>query len=78
MSTRSDRNGYICLQDTVSAVFARPGAMTVFVRYRMACPGCVMAPFMTLAEAAASYRLDPDRLVADLNAAVQEAEGQSG
>ena len=86
MSTRSDRDpedqhdaaGHICLQDMVSAVFARPGVMTVFVRYRMACPGCAMAPFMTLAEAAASYGLDPDRLLADLNAAMQSAEAQSG
>lgn len=82
MSTRNDTEpegrhdpaGHIRLQDTVSTVFARPGAMTVFLRYRMACPGCVMAPFMTLAEAAAAYRLDPDGLVADLNAAMLETE----
>lgn len=43
------------------------------MRRRMACPGCAMAPFMTLAEAAATYRLDPQRLLAEIEAAFQES-----
>jgi hybrid cluster-associated redox disulfide protein len=46
--------------------------MQVFVRRRMACPGCAMAPFMTLAEAAASYGLDPQQLVSELEAAMDK------
>jgi hybrid cluster-associated redox disulfide protein len=48
--------------------------MQVFVRRRMACPGCAMAPFMTLAEAAASYGIDPQQLVSELETAVEEPE----
>ncbi|MET4702260.1 hybrid cluster-associated redox disulfide protein [Constrictibacter sp. MBR-5] len=43
-----------------------PYTVRVFNRRRMACPGCVMAPFMTVAEAATSYSLSPAELVADL------------
>lgn len=49
---------------------AHPAAVAVMIRRGMHCPGCVMAPFMTLAEAAANYRLDPETLVAELRAAV--------
>lgn len=54
----------------VAAVLSnRPGALAVFLRRGMHCPGCRMAPFMTLAEAAASYGLVADDLVAELRAA---------
>lgn len=56
---------------TVDAVMARwPATVAVFNRCRMACPGCVMAPFMTVAEAARAYGLDADGLGADLTAAI--------
>lgn len=51
---------------------AHPAAVAVMLRRRMHCPGCAMAPFMTLAEAAANYGLDPQTLVAELRAAVAE------
>jgi hybrid cluster-associated redox disulfide protein len=47
-----------------------PETLTVFLRNRMHCPGCVMARFMTVGEAAANYRLDGAELVADLRAAL--------
>jgi hybrid cluster-associated redox disulfide protein len=47
-----------------------PETLSVFLRNRMHCPGCVMARFMTVAEAAANYRLDAGELVADLRAAL--------
>ena len=47
----------------------RPATVAVFLRRGMHCPGCRMAPFMTLAEAAASYDLVADDLVAELRAA---------
>lgn len=65
-------------QSVVGAVLdERPETMAIFLRHRMHCPGCVMAPFVTLAEAAASYRVDPDALIAELRAAAagREPEG---
>ncbi len=47
-----------------------PVTVPVFVRRRMACPGCVMAPFMTVAETAEAYGIDCDALVAELHAAL--------
>ncbi len=44
---------------TVAELLARaPSAAIAFVRHRMACVGCAMAPFDTLDEAAAVYGLD--------------------
>lgn len=51
-----------------------PETIAVFVRRRMHCPGCPMAPFMTLAEAAANYALETEVLVGELRAAAAEAQ----
>ena len=51
-----------------------PETVAVFLSRRMHCPGCVMAPFMTLEEAAASYGVDASELVADLRAVVPHRE----
>lgn len=54
----------------VSEVMRRhPRTVGVFVALRMACPGCAMAPFETVAEAAAEYGLDAGDLVDRLSAA---------
>ncbi len=37
-----------------------PNTAVAFNRHGMACPGCVMAPFMTLSEACKAYDLDLD------------------
>lgn len=37
---------------------ARPGAAAVFLRHRMACVGCAMAPFDTVEDAAAVYGIE--------------------
>ena len=47
-----------------------PETIAVFMRRGMHCPGCVMSPFMTLAEAAESYRVDAGELVAELRAVI--------
>lgn len=47
---------------------ARPALGAVFLARGMACPGCAMSPFMTVGEAADSYGLSPDGLVAALRA----------
>ncbi|HET7409765.1 MAG TPA: DUF1858 domain-containing protein [Paracoccaceae bacterium] len=58
-------------QSIVGAVLEElPETLPVFIVNRMHCPGCVMAPFMTLAEAADSHRLDLDTLLDELRAAI--------
>ena len=52
----------------------RPQTIGVFITLKMACPGCAMSPFETVAEAAAEYGLDAQELVAHLAAA---PEGQA-
>ena len=60
----------LCL--TVSEVLARwPTSVRFFTGRRMACPGCAMAPFMTLREAAKEYGYDPLTLATDLILAVE-------
>ena len=46
-----------------------PQTVGVFVELRMACPGCPMAPFETVAEAAGEHGLDPQDLLACLRRA---------
>ena len=51
-----------------------PETAVVFLERRMACPGCAMAPFGTVADAARHYELDADAFVAELQrAATQDA-----
>jgi hybrid cluster-associated redox disulfide protein len=57
----------IILGLTVSEVLQRwPASAALFTRRRMACPGCAMAPFMTLREAACEYGQDAADLAAEL------------
>lgn len=58
---------------TVGEVLARwPASAGFFTGRRMACPGCAMAPFMTLRAAAREYGQDPAGLAADLILAVAQ------
>jgi len=60
---------------TVAEVMERwPDSVQVFNRRRMACPGCVMAPFMTVADAAGSYAIEASDLAADLAAVTDAAQ----
>lgn len=60
---------------TVAETFVRcPETAPVFNRFGMACVGCVMAPFETLAEAADAYGLDPEVLLAECRAAAECTE----
>jgi hybrid cluster-associated redox disulfide protein len=57
---------------TVSELLAaRPRAVRVFLDRNLACVGCTMARFDTLADVARIYRLD----LADLNAALSDDAG---
>lgn len=58
---------------TVQNVITRcPAAAAVFARFRMACVGCAMAPFETLAEAASAYRLDPEVLQDEIRRSIRK------
>jgi hybrid cluster-associated redox disulfide protein len=59
---------------TVAEVMDRwPETIPVFLRYRMACVGCPIAPFETLAEAAAIYSLDLECLMNELQQTIRIA-----
>lgn len=60
---------------TVSQVLGRwPRAATTFLRHRMACVGCAMAPFDALEEIAAAYRVELAGLMAELKCDIEGAE----
>ena len=62
----------ITADSTVGEIMrAFPATTAVFLRRRMHCPGCHMAAFMTVREAAASYGLAADDLLAELRAAAR-------
>jgi hybrid cluster-associated redox disulfide protein len=57
---------------TVAEVLARwPQTIPVFIHHRLACVGCVMAPFETLTEVAHVYHLDLDCFLNELQQAVE-------
>lgn len=43
-----------------------PETVRVFLNYKMNCPACPIAPFMTIDEAASEYRVDANLLKRDL------------
>lgn len=45
-----------------------PSTRSVFIGRRMACVGCDLAPFMTIAEAEAAYGIPPGELERELRA----------
>ncbi|MBW2964713.1 DUF1858 domain-containing protein [Candidatus Woesearchaeota archaeon] len=49
-----------------------PETIPVFMKYGMHCLGCVAARFENLEQGAAAHGIDPDKMVVDLNAAVEE------
>lgn len=50
-----------------------PASVMAFVGLRMACPGCVFSPFVTVAESARSYGVPADELLARLKESIREA-----
>jgi hybrid cluster-associated redox disulfide protein len=62
---------------SVAEVLARwPQTIPVFVHHRMACIGCAMASFESLAEVAEIYDLDLREFLGDLDQCVDPPEGQ--
>ncbi len=73
-TTRAKPTGHL----TVAELFRRwPRAVAAFTERGMACPGCAMAPFDTVADAASSYGVDAGRLLADAAAPADEPQGGS-
>lgn len=57
---------------TVAEILARwPQTIPVFAHHRMACVGCAIAPFETLAEVAAIYRLNLDHFLKELQQVIE-------
>ena len=68
---------------TVDAIMRRwPATAAVFLAHRMACVGCPMARFDTVAEVAAEYAVPLARLIDELEAASESpfspTEGEDG
>ena len=60
---------------TVAEVMDRwPQTIPVFFRYRMACVGCPIAPFETMAEVTAIYGLNLSRFLNELEQIIGHAE----
>lgn len=58
---------------TLEELFQRwPETAVVFQRHQMACVGCVVAPFYTVADAARVYGLDPNEFLQELLHAIQD------
>jgi hybrid cluster-associated redox disulfide protein len=53
-----------------------PAAVPVFLKHRLGCVGCAMAPFDTLADVARVYQLNPQVFLAELEGAIQ-ANGET-
>ena len=60
---------------TIADVLERwPQTVPVFLRYRLACVGCPIAPFEQIADIASNYGLALDRLLAALQHAILPCE----
>ena len=60
---------------TVTELLARwPQAIPVFLRHQMACVGCTMSPFETLADVTAVYDIPLPPFVGELQQAIQPPE----
>lgn len=54
-----------------------PEAPAVFIRHRMLCYGCPIAPFHTIIDACEEYELDEDAFRAELREAIGAAPARS-
>ncbi|MEP0707512.1 DUF1858 domain-containing protein [Parvibaculum sp.] len=59
---------------TVGELLRRwPAAVRIFLDYKMNCPACPIAPFMTVDEAAGEYHVDAQALKRDIEQAIGSA-----
>ncbi len=58
----------ITIQTPILEIVERyPKTVAVFNRLNMACPGCHISPFHTVADGAREYNLEPSELLRALN-----------
>jgi hybrid cluster-associated redox disulfide protein len=58
------------LDQSVEAIMSEwPATARVFIRRKMACVGCIMAPFQTLKAAARSYKIPEQQLLDEIRQA---------
>ena len=70
-----DQSSPLTADLTIADVLARwPQTVPVFLRYRLACVGCPIAPFEQLADIAPIYGLALDPLLAALRQAILPSE----
>jgi hybrid cluster-associated redox disulfide protein len=50
-----------------------PAVLPVFIRRKLDCLGCSMAPFCTLEEVAADYHLNLDHFLQELHATISQS-----
>jgi hybrid cluster-associated redox disulfide protein len=64
------------LDQPVEEIMARwPATARVFIGRKMACVGCIMAPFQTLAEAARAYQISETELLVEMRLAAAGSKG---
>lgn len=56
----------------IDIVQKHPEALEVFAKYGMGCIGCAAARFENLEAGAKVHGIDPDQMVADINALIGE------
>ncbi len=61
-------------QRVAEAMARWPRTIRVFLHHEMACVGCWIGPFETLAEVAIIYGLDADAFLRELAAAIEAPE----
>jgi hybrid cluster-associated redox disulfide protein len=60
----------ITADDFVDEIMTKhPRTISVFLRHRMSCVGCLMGPFHTVRDAAEEYGIATDRLLEELRRA---------
>lgn len=65
---------FIDAKTMVSEVLNRhPSTMRVFIDHRMACIGCVIAPYHTIEEACAEYDLEVDSIMREMAGTLHNA-----
>jgi hybrid cluster-associated redox disulfide protein len=63
------------LEMNVADLLARwPEMIPIFLRRKLSCVGCSMAPFDTLADVAANYHLNPQALLGELTQVIQPSD----
>jgi hybrid cluster-associated redox disulfide protein len=65
------------LSGSVEGLFERwPGAIELFIQYQMACPGCYLAEFESLAGAMQVYQVEPEPFLDDLQRIISENQNR--